>query len=117
MSIAEFLSELRRRDVEVAIDGDELRCSARAGALTPELRDRLKERKTDILDFLRQAKTLAAQARAIVPLQSRGTGVPVFAVPGHNGDVFCYRAVRAPSSPRRPSSACSRRDSTAATGR
>jgi thioesterase superfamily protein/tubulysin polyketide synthase-like protein len=91
VSIAEFLSELRRRDVEVAIDGDELRCSARAGALTPELRDRLKERKTDILDFLRQAKTLAAQARAIVPLQSRGTGVPVFAVPGHNGDVFCYR--------------------------
>ena len=69
-------------------------CAAarRAGALTPELRDRLKERKTDILDFLRQAKTLAAQARAIVPLQSRGTGVPVFAVPGHNGDVFCYRA-------------------------
>ena len=91
MSVAEFLSELRRRDVEVAIDGDELRCSARAGALTPELLDRLKERKTDILDFLRQAKTLAAQARAIVPLQSRGTGVPVFAVPGHNGDVFCYR--------------------------
>ena len=70
-------------------------------ALTPELRDRLKERKTDILDFLRQAKTLAAQARAIVPLQSRGTGVPVFAVPGHNGDVFCYRLF-ARHFPRRP---------------
>jgi thioesterase domain-containing protein len=26
-----------------------------------------------------------------VPLQPRGTRAPVFGVPGHNGDVFCYR--------------------------
>ena len=116
MSIAEFLSELRRRDVEVAIDGDELRCSARAGALTLELRDRLKERKTDILDFLRQAKTLATQARAIVPLQPRGTGVPVFAVPGHNGDVFCYRLF-ARHLPEAPFFGLQPPDWTAATGR
>jgi thioesterase domain-containing protein len=36
---------------------------------------------------------VASQARAIVPLQQNGAGVPVFAVPGHNGDVFCYRAL------------------------
>ena len=28
-----------------------------------------------------------------MPLQASGTQVPVFAVPGHNGDVFCYRAL------------------------
>ena len=28
-----------------------------------------------------------------MPLQQNGAGVPVFAVPGHNGDVFCYRAL------------------------
>jgi len=29
--------------------------------------------------------------RAIVPLQPHGEHTPVFAVGGHNGDVFCYR--------------------------
>jgi thioesterase domain-containing protein len=28
-----------------------------------------------------------------VPLQAGGAGTPVFGVPGHNGDVFCYRAL------------------------
>jgi len=28
-----------------------------------------------------------------VPLQAQGRGAPVFGVPGHNGDVFCYRAL------------------------
>src|SRR5205823_4933449 len=27
------------------------------------------------------------------PLERRGTRTPVFAVAGHNGDVFCYRAL------------------------
>ncbi len=32
------------------------------------------------------------QFPAIVPLQPEGKRPPIFAVPGHNGDVFCYRA-------------------------
>ena len=36
--------------------------------------------------------TPARRHRAIVPLQPRGTGIPIFGVPGHNGDVFAYRA-------------------------
>ena len=28
-----------------------------------------------------------------MPLQAQGRGAPVFGVPGHNGDVFCYRAL------------------------
>ncbi|MGH8687988.1 MAG: hypothetical protein ACREVQ_09795, partial [Burkholderiales bacterium] len=88
-----LLAELRSRDVQLRADGDRLRCSAPAGALTPELRDRLKRRKYDILEFLRSVGTRAHQQRAIVPLQPLGERTPIFGVGGHNGDVFCYRAL------------------------
>ena len=93
MSVPALLAELRRRDLQVWADGDQLRCSAPAGVLTPELRGQLQRHKRVILEFLRSAAALARQERAIVPLQPRGARVPVFAVPGHNGDVFCYRAL------------------------
>jgi thioesterase domain-containing protein len=93
VNAAAFLSELRRRDIEVrAVDG-QLHCSAKAGVLTPELRAQLLQWKSEILKTLASAQALAAQERAIVPLQASGTRTPVFAVPGHNGDVFCYRAL------------------------
>jgi thioesterase domain-containing protein len=93
VSVAAFLAELRSRDVRVWSDGDELRCNAPAGVLTAALRDRLREQKGDIVRFLRSAEDAARQPRAIVPLQPRGSRVPIFAVGGHNGDVFCYRAL------------------------
>jgi thioesterase domain-containing protein len=88
-----FLQELRSRDIQVWADGDQLRCTAPTGVLTPELREQLRERKRDIVEFLRAAESRAQhqQQRAIVPLQPRGSRAPVFGVPGHNGDVFCYR--------------------------
>jgi thioesterase domain-containing protein len=93
VSAAGLLSELRRRDIELRAVGGELRCSAPAGALTPELREALRRHKDDVLKLLASAAAVAAQARAIVPLQAAGPGIPVFAVPGHNGDVFCFRAL------------------------
>ena len=93
MIVPAFLEELRGRDIQVWADGDQLRCNAPTGVLTPELRDQLRQRKRDIVEFLRSAEALATQQRAIVPLQPRGARDPVFAVPGHNGDVFCYRAL------------------------
>ena len=93
MRVPALLAELRSRDVQIWADGDRLRCSAPAEVLTPELRDQLQQRKNDILSFLRSGEALARQQRAIVPLQPRGQRVPVFAVSGHNGDVFCYRAL------------------------
>lgn len=93
MNAAAFLSELRRREIEVrAVDG-QLHCTAKAGELTPELRDQLRQWKNELLKMLASAQALAAQERAIVPLQASGARTPVFAVPGHNGDVFCYRAL------------------------
>lgn len=88
-----LLAELRRCDIRVWADGDDLRVSAPTGALTPELRARLQQHKREIVDFLAAAQTLAGQQRAIVPLQRAGARSPIFGVPGHNGDVFCYRAL------------------------
>jgi thioesterase domain-containing protein len=91
VTVATLLAELRSRDVEVWIEGDQLRCNAPAGVLTPDLRDVLRQRKRDMVEFLRSAQAVARQQRAIVPLQARGSHAPIFAVPGHNGDVFLYR--------------------------
>lgn len=91
MIVPALLEELRSRDIRVWADGDQLRCTAPAGVLTPELREQLRERKSDIVEFLRAAESRGRQARAIVPLQPHGTRAPIFGVPGHNGDVFCYR--------------------------
>ena len=93
MNAAALLSELRRRDIQLRAEGDELRCSAPAGALTAELREELRRCKAELLSLLASAQALSGQARALVPLQPRGSRVPVFGVPGHNGDVFCYRAL------------------------
>lgn len=91
MSTSALLSELRRRDIQLRAEGGELRCSAPAGALTAELREQLRQHKSDLIALLASAHALAGQARAIVPLQAYGSRVPVFGVAGHNGDVFCYR--------------------------
>lgn len=93
MNAAALVSELRRRDIRVWAAGGKLRCSAPPGALTPALREQLRQHKNEILEFLASVETLAGQQQAIVPLQRHGTRAPVFAVPGHNGDVFCYRAL------------------------
>ena len=90
MSVLTFLADLHAQDIRVWADGGRLRCNAPADLLTPALREQLQGRKEQILEFLRSTETLTRRHRAIVPLQPRGTGTPIFGVPGHNGDVFCY---------------------------
>jgi thioesterase domain-containing protein len=93
VSTAAFLETLRERDIEVWAEGGQLRCSAPTGTLSAEVREELRQHKAEILKFLDRANSLARQQRAIIPLQPLGTRVPVFAVAGHNGDVFCYRTL------------------------
>jgi thioesterase domain-containing protein len=93
MKILDFLKQLRESDVQLSIDGDNLRCSAPAGSLTDEVRREIRERKDEIVKFLRLAESLANTQRAVVPLQPQGKAIPIFAVAGHNGDVFCFRAL------------------------
>jgi thioesterase domain-containing protein len=91
VTVPALLERLRSRNIQVWMEGDQLRCAAPAGVLTPALRDQLRCEKGAIVQFLRSADALARQDRAIVPLQPRGERVPVFAVPGHNGNVFSFR--------------------------
>lgn len=93
MNLLDFLAALRERDIQILADGGRLRCNAPAGALTPELREELHRRKAEILRFLRSAESLARQQPGIVPLQPHGTDAPIFAVAGHNGDIFCFRSL------------------------
>ena len=93
MNTGAFLATLRGRDIQVWAEGGQLRCSAPPGVLSVEFREELRQRKADILKFLDTAESLARQQRAVIPLQPRGTRTPVFAVAGHNGDVFCYRTL------------------------
>lgn len=47
-----FVTELNRLDIQLWIEGDRLRCNAPKGALTPDLKAQLAERKAEILEFL-----------------------------------------------------------------
>jgi thioesterase domain-containing protein len=91
LKVAAFLAELHSRDIRLSAHGDRLRCSAPAGAVTADLRDQLRQHKAEILEFLRTAEAIARQPEAVVPMQPGGRRIPVFALGGHNGDVFAFR--------------------------
>ncbi|MEA5622687.1 amino acid adenylation domain-containing protein [Nostoc sp. UHCC 0251] len=55
MTTIQFLSELRRSNIKLWVEGGRLRYSAPQGTLTPALKADLSERKAEILDFLCQA--------------------------------------------------------------
>ncbi|HUF82053.1 MAG TPA: hypothetical protein VMN03_13015, partial [Burkholderiales bacterium] len=76
MTVPGLLSKLRQLDIQLRMEGDELLCNARAGVLTPELRDQLRRQKSDIVKFLRSTQALVAPQCALVPLQQNGTEVP-----------------------------------------
>jgi len=91
VTLEQLLSELRRREVTLRAHEGGLRCSAPPGVLTAGLREEILRWKPQILELLGSSETLHAAPRAIVPIETHGTRTPVFGVPGHNGDVFCYR--------------------------
>ncbi|MCP4687684.1 MAG: amino acid adenylation domain-containing protein, partial [Desulfobacterales bacterium] len=62
--ITEFIARLRGLDIELRADGDDLRVNAPRDALTPDLRDELSARKTEILSFLRRSAPSASTRAA-----------------------------------------------------
>lgn len=90
MTTAEFLATLRERDVRLWVEEGRLRCSAPAGALDNEMKAALASRKNEIIAVLRRAEAIKGGPSAIIPLKPQGRRPPLFAVPGHNGDIFCY---------------------------
>ena len=90
MSVRDFMWRLQSLDVKVWVEGDRLRISAPEGVLTPGIKEEMQRRKPEIVSFLEVADTAASLPPSVVPLQPKGSRLPVFGIPGHNGDVFCY---------------------------
>jgi non-ribosomal peptide synthetase component F/thioesterase domain-containing protein/acyl carrier protein len=68
MTLDNLLTELRRLEVKLWMEGDRLRYRAAKDALTPDLLSQMKTHKPAIIEFLRQATSASAQLPAIVPL-------------------------------------------------
>ena len=51
-NLVEFLSHLRKLDIQLTAEDGRLGCSAPKGVLTPDLKEALKARKAEILDLL-----------------------------------------------------------------
>ncbi|BAY25365.1 amino acid adenylation [Calothrix sp. NIES-2100] len=77
MSIEKFLANLQTKGVKIWIDGDQLGCRAPKGVMTAAIQQELKERKTEILAFLKEAQ-IATQSTSLplVPV-ARGGELPL----------------------------------------
>jgi thioesterase domain-containing protein len=93
MTTAEFLANLRERDVRLWLEDGQLKCDAPTGALDDGWRKELSARKEELATLIAEAETILAGPRSLVPLKPTGEHPPLFARPGHNGDVFCYLAL------------------------
>ncbi|MEH1860991.1 MAG: amino acid adenylation domain-containing protein [Nostoc sp.] len=77
MITEQFLANLQTKGVKIWIDGDQLGCRAPKGVMTADIQQELKERKTEILAFLKEAQT-ATQSNSfpLVPV-SRDEELPL----------------------------------------
>ncbi|MFQ6030615.1 MAG: hypothetical protein ACE5Q6_24350, partial [Dehalococcoidia bacterium] len=57
MTTHDFLTQLRRRGVELRVEGDNLRISAPKGVMTTELQEELAQRKAEMLDLLARSES------------------------------------------------------------
>jgi len=80
VTVTALIAELDRREVQVWVDGDRLQCNAPAGALTPELRDQLRQRKSEILAFLRGPAELSSTQQRLWFLDQVDPGGPAYVI-------------------------------------
>jgi thioesterase domain-containing protein len=90
VTLREFLMQLQALDIKVSARGERLAVSAPNGVITRELREQLEGMKPNILAFLRSLETSGTLPPSVVSMRATGSNPPLFVVPGHNGDVFCY---------------------------
>ncbi len=60
VSVVKFLFRLRVSNIQVLLENDTLRYKAPQGLMTSELLAEIKERKTEIIDFLKQVNPYSA---------------------------------------------------------
>ena len=53
MNVLDLLNELRHAGILLSLDGDKLKIKAPPGALTDAIKEKLKQSKADLIDFLR----------------------------------------------------------------
>jgi len=102
MTTAGLLSTLREQGVRLSVEDGRLKVDAPAGVLDDDLRAELTTHKEELVALLAGAETTLSAPRSLVPLKPTGEHAPLFARPGHNGDVFCYRALAEHLDPSRP---------------
>ncbi|MEZ4868985.1 MAG: amino acid adenylation domain-containing protein [Caldilineaceae bacterium] len=72
---ADFLHTLRKRQIRLWVEGDDLCLDAPQGALTAELRTEIKARKPELLAFLQQVA--AAPKRTTIQPADQGDALPL----------------------------------------
>jgi amino acid adenylation domain-containing protein len=77
MTIAEFLSHLNSLDVKLWAEGDQLRCNAPKGVLTPALQTELENRKGEILLLLKSVDGKGGSGGGPIVSLSRGGHLPL----------------------------------------
>ena len=102
MTTASLLSTLRERGARLSVEDGRLKCDAPPGVLDEALRAELAAHKEELVALLAGAETVLSAPRSLVPLKPTGEQPPLFARPGHNGDVFCYRGLAEHLDPSRP---------------
>ena len=90
MSPRPLLDRLRRLGIRIRLDGERLLLDAPDGSVPPELASELREHRSELVEFLQRANQLSKPSSTLIPLQAHGSRPPLFAAPGHNGDVFCF---------------------------
>ena len=77
MTTLELLLNLRSKNIEIWADGDQLGYKAPKGALTPDLRKELANRKSELLALLRQADTVTSPASLPLKPVARDRDLPL----------------------------------------
>ena len=77
MLIKEFLSHFHNQDVKLWVDGGQLHYSAPEGILTPALKSQLRERKSEIIEFLQNTDLTSIFSITPILPAPRNVGLPL----------------------------------------
>ena len=76
-AIQEFLTELSEQDIRLWLEDDRLRCNAPQDVFTAALRDKLTERKAEIIAFLAQTCLAPGSPSEVIPSAPRDGALPL----------------------------------------